>query len=252
MLYNPTESELHASSLTSFQARDALATLAEAIGLGTTVGYGYSPVPRFLAEMIPSIQESESPSLSPTLPSIAEGISALLASFLVQSTINSTFNLLWDPKDPAILPNARDEPFNTTSYGAEYKSGPVLPSQRGFYAILILIFAGNLTCLAHFIFVLHAELDTDCTEPQNAFAMAINSPWSRNLAETYGVMPRSKQLAKGWHLRQNESSHYYFSDIPAVQESHDSEFLEESVTMTECEGRRSRGDVHADKKSGLR
>jgi hypothetical protein len=85
MQYQPTENELQLSNhdLTSFQARDTLAKLAESMGLGTTVGYGYSPVPRFLAQMIQSIQASDAPTLSPTLPSIAEGISALLASFLV-------------------------------------------------------------------------------------------------------------------------------------------------------------------------
>jgi hypothetical protein len=54
-------------------------------------------------------------------------------------------------------------------------------------------------------------LVTDYTEPQNLFALAINSPPSRALAGSCGHGPDGAELVTPWHVRYaSGANHYYF------------------------------------------
>jgi len=57
-------------------------------------------------------------------------------------------------------------------------------------------------------------LVTDYTEPQNLFALAINSPPSRALAGSCGHGPDGAELVTAWHVRYAPgANHYYFESV---------------------------------------
>lgn len=184
--YWPPENELNISQGEKLSAltRETLAAWAENIGLATLLlnqnALSTSPaVPKLLSQMfqsipLPNSTAPTSPAPNHTMPFIAEGISALLASFLVESTHDSAFKLNWDTSsDPPILSTPRNGIFNATLSGAEFRAGPVVPWRGVFHVALLLVFVGNLGCLGYFVFVLKRGLGVDCTEPQNAFAFAV-------------------------------------------------------------------------------
>jgi hypothetical protein len=63
--------------------------------------------------------------------------------------------------------------------------------QACFYPVLVLVFLINLLCLVYA--VVRPGLMTDYTEPQNLFALALNSPSSNALAGSCGAGPRGDQ-----------------------------------------------------------
>jgi len=51
---------------------------------------------------------------------------------------------------------------------------------------------------------------TDYTEPQNLFALAVNSPPNQRLDGSCGAGPKGDQLNFGWHVGQEEGTNHYF------------------------------------------
>ncbi|CZR50143.1 uncharacterized protein PAC_00015 [Phialocephala subalpina] len=188
--------------------RSTLQQWALALSLNSGLTSANSSTIRLLTQLIQGVPSQGEPTLSPLLPSIAESLSVLSCSMLVKSTVNTTFHHTWD-KGEALLNPGVYESFNTTLRTQEYASGPVLGWQAVFYPVLGLMFLGNAICLIYFI--LRMGLVSDLTEPQTAFTLAINSPYSNKLAGSCGVAPRGEQLLTDWHLRQDEHKHYYLS-----------------------------------------
>ncbi|KAF8860800.1 hypothetical protein BDZ45DRAFT_713534 [Acephala macrosclerotiorum] len=188
--------------------RSTLQQWALALSLNSGFTSANSSTIRLLTQLIQGVPSQGEPALSPLLPSIAESLSVLSCSMLVKSTVNTTFHHTWD-KGAGLLSPGKYETFNATLRIQEYASGPVLGWQAVFYPVLGLMFLGNAICLIYFI--IRMGLVSDVTEPQIAFTLAINSPYSSKLAGSCGVAPRGEQLLVNWHLRQDEGKHYYLS-----------------------------------------
>jgi hypothetical protein len=123
------------------------------------------------------------PRLNPKLPSMAEAIAVLAGCTLLQSIDGTPFDQNW-PYAPGQILDASPgvfQPFNATVRVLQYASGGVWDHQKGWFCVLLLVFAANLMALGYFIS--HRDWYTDVAEPTNLFLLAINSPPSRHLAE---------------------------------------------------------------------
>jgi len=84
----------------------------------------------------------------------------------------------------------------------------ISPAYRTIPALLLLVFVTNVFCLVYFF--LRSGLVTDYTEPQNLFALAVNSPPSERLRGSCGGGPERDQLNVPWHVGHEEGSNHFF------------------------------------------
>ncbi|KAK7965136.1 hypothetical protein PG988_010140 [Apiospora saccharicola] len=151
------------------------------------------------------------PALSTTLPSMAEAISVLASSTLIVGSKQSTFQHFWNYANTTLSP-AVYEKFPTTIKMQQYTSRYEKPWQGIFYVVLGAVFVLNVCCLLYLLFAANGMV-TDMTEPQNAFALAVNSPPSRQLYGSCGSGPKERELAVPWRLAYaNAANHYYFEE----------------------------------------
>ena len=152
---------------------------------------------RLLAQLIPNENQ-----LDPLLPSIAEAL-AVLAGPAVLVFSNSPFIHYWNyttsNPDSWYLDPPQYQSFNATLLSQDYSSGGSEHWQGIFYIVLFAIFFTNIFCLAYFI--IHHGLVTDFIEPQNLFALSLNSPPSHVLEGSCGGGPEAEQLKTNWHIR---------------------------------------------------
>ena len=150
------------------------------------------------------------PRLLPYLPSMAEAIAVYASALEVLSAIDTPFRHYWDYQIPG---NILGEPgklpsFNASLITQQYTSGHINAWQGVFYIVLVLVFGINLFCL--FYFVMRSGLVTDFTEPQNLFALAINSPPSAQLNGSCGGGPEKRDLVVPWRVAYVQSANHYF------------------------------------------
>ncbi|KAF5027490.1 hypothetical protein F66182_415 [Fusarium sp. NRRL 66182] len=165
-----------------------------------------------------------SPRLPPSLPSMAEALAVYSSSLIMISAIDTPFVHYWN-YTPEEAPGNRvaegpgfKETFNATLITQEYTSGHTQGWQNIFYVILVLVFAINLFCLCYFI--LRSGLVTDFTEPQNLFALAVNSPPSVGLHGSCGGGPEKRHLNVPWKVAFAPSAnHYFFQDTSTGKET---------------------------------
>jgi len=165
---------------------DVAAQWGIALSLNTGISEGDSSNARLLTQFIPT-----GPNLTPTLPSIAEGLAVLAGSTLLFSGIDAPFVSYWDDSFPFLDPQGY-QTFNATVRSQDNSSGGIQRWQDLFYVILALVFFVNMYCLVYFL--THMRPVTDFMEPQNLFALSLNSPRSRTLEGTCGGGPEGKQL----------------------------------------------------------
>ncbi|KAK2600191.1 hypothetical protein QQS21_005065 [Conoideocrella luteorostrata] len=147
------------------------------------------------------------PKLDPFLPSMAEALAVYGGSTLVMSSLKTPLQHYWDRPDHVL--NSEDFPkFNASVITQQYTSGHVLAWQKIFYVVLVLVFVINLCCLVY-SGVRHG-LVTDFTEPQNLFALAINSPPSAQLKGSCGGGPEKRDLVVPWRVAYAPSANHYF------------------------------------------
>jgi hypothetical protein len=132
----------------------------------------------------------------------------MAGSTLLLSSTDAPFNHSWDYATH-ILEGAQ-VPFHASLASQEFTSGPGPTQgwQSMFYVVLILVFVTNVVCLIYFF--IRPGLVTDYTEPQNLFALAINSPPSRRLNGSCGAGPEGDQFNVDWHVSREENSDHYF------------------------------------------
>jgi hypothetical protein len=153
------------------------------------------------------------PRLLSYLPSMAEAIAVFAAPLEVLSAIDTPFRHYWAYEVPD---NVLGEPgalvsFNASLITQQYTSGHINNWQGVFYVVLVLVFAINLFCL--FYFVLRSGFVTDFTEPQNLFALAVNSPPSAQLNGACGGGPEKRDLVVPWRVAYaGSANHYFFED----------------------------------------
>jgi hypothetical protein len=144
---------------------------------------------------------------------MAEAIAVLAGCTLLQSVEGTPFDQNWNFSSPIISdPAGVRQPFNATVRVLQYASGGVWDHQKGWFCVLLLVFAANLMALCYF--VSHRHWYTDVTEPTNLFLLAINSPPSRHLAEAVAMSTAEDQegpstSARAHHLRSWRTEAHY-------------------------------------------
>ncbi|PNY25376.1 Uncharacterized protein TCAP_04685 [Tolypocladium capitatum] len=154
------------------------------------------------------------PKLPSYLPSLAEALAVYGSAMLVIGSIGTPFRHYWSYDIPnniiAEVPGSLDQ-FHASVMTQQYTSGHINSWQGIFYVVLVLVFVINVCCLVYL--VLRAEQVTDLTEPQNLFALAINSPPSAQLKGSCGAGPEKRDLVVPWRVEYvKESNHYFFEE----------------------------------------
>ena len=179
------------------------------LNMGTT--NGNSSTARMLANLIPTDNGTGTVQLSPSMPSIAETLAVMAGNTLLLSTIDAGFYHYWQYQNTTLEPGVY-QPFNASITSQQYTSG-IIPNQKWqgiFYIVLFLVFATNVFCLIYLC--LRAGLVTDYSEPQNLFALAVNSPPSVRMSGSCGAGPEGEQLNVDWHVRQDTSGHMFIQE----------------------------------------
>ncbi|KAI1418545.1 hypothetical protein F5Y13DRAFT_149388 [Hypoxylon sp. FL1857] len=149
-----------------------------------------------------------SPALDPFLPSMAEAVAVLASSTLVTGSLASTYRATWEYAKMDISPGVY-ESFKASMRTQQYTSSHVMAWQAIFYAVLGLVFVINVACLLYLVFF-RPGLVSDYTEPQNLFAVAVNSPPSAALAGSCGHGPDSAQMVVPWRVGYSAAANHYF------------------------------------------
>ncbi|KPM37754.1 hypothetical protein AK830_g8830 [Neonectria ditissima] len=175
----------------------------------------------------------QEPKLPTSLPSIAEALAVYASSIVVIGSIDTPFRHYWDYDDPLNVVTGGPghlATFNASLVTQQYTSGHIDNWQNVFYVVLVIVFAINLLCL--FYFIMRSGLVTDFTEPQNLFALAINSPPSAQLNGSCGGGPRKRHLEVPWRVAYAPSANHYF-----FEEANGELPTEQFATETVCTGR---------------
>ena len=192
--------------------RDVAVQWGLAVSLNAGKTDGIASIARMLTQFIPMDFN-----LDPKLPSIAEALAVLASCTLTMSTFDTPFLHYWNYSSPDTLLEPAIEPFNATLKVQDYSSGGTQHWQGIFYVVLASVFVLNLLCFGYFI--THTGLVTDFMEPQNLFALSLNSPPSRVLEGTCGGGPRKQHYGSTWHIWMNRSEHFYIesTDDPTTR-----------------------------------
>lgn len=174
----------------------------KAVSLSTGITDANASTARLLSQFI-VVQKPVLQSLPSLMPSIAESLAVMAGSTLLLSSSDAKFT-----HSKELEFEAKQVPFDASLSSQEYTSGYVKGWQSMFYVPLFLVFVTNVVCLIYFL--IRPGLVTDYTEPQNLFALAINSPPSRRLNGSCGAGPEGDQFNVDWHVSREENSDHYF------------------------------------------
>jgi hypothetical protein len=183
--------------------KDIAAEWANSLSLGTGISDGMASNARLLTQFIPEYDnETHHTALNPSLPSIGEALGVLSGCNLMLSTLWSPFVHYWNYSTTvAILDKPEYQGFNASVRFQDYASGGSQSWQGIFYFVLIAVFMTNVFCLVYLVWTIRGEGQvTDYTEPQNLFALAVNSPPSRSLSGACGAGPEGDMLGKKWEV----------------------------------------------------
>ncbi|GKT50920.1 uncharacterized protein ColSpa_11101 [Colletotrichum spaethianum] len=158
---------------------------------------------RILTQLV--LQE---PQLDPLLPSMAEALAVYASSTLVIGGHGTPFEHYWRHEKMQLGAPGSLDPFQASIRTQEYTSGHVAEWQKVFYLVLVLVVVINVVCLAYFL--ARSGLVTDFTEPQNLFALAVNSPPSEQLKGSCGGGPVKRDLVVPWRVAYASGSNHYF------------------------------------------
>ena len=153
---------------------------------------------RLLTQLIPT-----SAALPSETPSIAEALAVLSGYTLLQSILNATFVVA----DTSFRLGSYQQ-FNASVMTQQFMSSYTQSWQACFYPVLGIVFVINLLCLVYAI--VRPGLMTDYTEPQNLFAIALNSPSSNALAGSCGAGSRGDQYKAALFISQEPDSPNFF------------------------------------------
>ena len=203
MPYKISHPEAPSGGLWDANWRDVAFEWAVSLSLGTGISDGRASNTRLLTQMIPEFDnKSRSASLSPSLPSIGEALGVLSGCNLLLSSLWAPFVHYDNYSTTSNPPEQRQVgAFNASVAYRDYASGGTQPWQGIFYFVLVAVFLTNCFCLVYLIWTIRGEGQvTDYTEPQNLFALAINSPPSRSLSGACGAGPEGDMLGKKWEV----------------------------------------------------
>ncbi|TVY36497.1 hypothetical protein LSUB1_G006791 [Lachnellula subtilissima] len=185
---------------------DVGSTWMSALSLGTGITNANASISRLLSQLVIVEEDGVPLELKPVMPSLAESLAVLAGSTLLVSSTDATFKHSWNYSSPIL--EGQQMSFSASLASQEYTSGPTQNWQSMFYLVLLLVFCTNVFCLIYFI--MRAGLVTDYTEPQNLFALAVNSPPSKHLEGSCGTGPEGDQFNVDWHVSQEDASGHFF------------------------------------------
>lgn len=185
---------------------------ADSVSLGAGITTSQASIERLLMQMMPSFNKaSNTYTLNPNLPSVAEALAVLAGCTLILSSQNAPFVQGFNYTAPHnILPVPAWQHFPATLQAVSYASGGTERWQGVFYVILVFAFVTSFLCLCYMIMEAHGHQVTDFTEPQNLFALAVNSRPSVRLRGACGGGPVGGQLAERWFIGMEELDAHYF------------------------------------------
>lgn len=193
--------------------KNLAAEWANALSLNSGISDGAASNARLLMQMMPRYDEAERTfALDPTLPSIAEALAVMAGSTLTLSSQDAPFVPFWNYS--AESGNPLKEPayqiFNASIQVMGYASSGTEQWQGVFYLILVFAFLTSAVCLGFMIVEARGRQVTDFTEPQNLFALAVNSPQTARLQGSCGCGPSGKQLKERWFIGMEENDEHYY------------------------------------------
>jgi hypothetical protein len=206
LAYNQSVSDVPLKS-PSTDYRNVASQWLTALSLNTGISNANSSTSRLLSQFVPIYESWQKVQLNPLQPSLAETLAVMAGSTLLKSSIDSTYYHYWQYMSSVLEPGEY-QPFNATLASQQYTSGYVAKWQAMFYLVLALVFVTNVFCLIYFF--LRSGLVTDYTEPQNLFALAVNSPPSRRLDGSCGAGPKGEELNVNWHVAHEEHTNHFF------------------------------------------
>ncbi|KAI2625094.1 hypothetical protein GGR54DRAFT_629506 [Hypoxylon sp. NC1633] len=171
---------------------------------------------RILAHMI-----LQHPALDTLLPSMAEALAVLASSTLITGSLGSTYRARWNYTSMQLYPSVY-EPFKVSMRTQQYTSSHTSPWQGIFYPVLGLVLVINIACLAYML-PFRRGLVSDYTEPQNLFAVAVNSPPSAALAGSCGHGPDSAEMVVPWRVGYSAAANHYFFEEAQVDQTQTSQ-----------------------------
>jgi hypothetical protein len=196
--------------------KDIGSTWANSLSLGAGISDGQASIARLLTQMIP-MYSNWPPALDPSLPSIGEALGVLAGCTLLLSSEYAPFIHYWNySTDYSSLQDPQYQTFNASLRYQDYASGGTQHWQGIFYIVLWTAFLMNAFCLVYLIWRFRGDGQvTDYTEPQNLFALAINSPPSTSLSGACGAGPEGHVLARKWQVdmqrpSENRGEHPHF------------------------------------------
>jgi hypothetical protein len=146
-------------------------------------------------------------------PSIAELLAVYMGALLFMSSVNTPFGQYWEELPPAYsngsLQKPMNETFQTSMRSQEYTSGYASKPQGVWYLVLGIVFLLNILCWVY-IFFEFRKPQTDITEIQNIFTLAINSPPSLQFKDNTGHGPRRRDYVVPWRVRHVVNRRHYF------------------------------------------
>lgn len=153
-----------------------------------------------------------SPSMPTLMPSMAEALAVLASSTLTIASLGTPYRHWW-PYPATELANGAHEAFNASIRTQEYTSSHTFAWQNVFYVVLFVVFAINVFCLVYLL--LGSGMVTDYTDPQNLFALAVNSPPSAQLGGCCGGVSGSRAWMVPWRVGYSRAANHYFFEPAA-------------------------------------
>ena len=155
---------------------------AKAMALNDGIVDANSAHVRLWTHLFPA-RDARGDPLHPDMPSPAEALAVMSGSTLLDATADAPFVTFFNYTAPyyVLAAPGRTQWFTARVHSQEYQSGGTQEYQRGFFAVLVLVFVFNVGMLLYFC--LHRNWYLDFSDPMHLFALAINSPPSEKLAE---------------------------------------------------------------------
>lgn len=191
--------------------RNIASEWASSLSLGAGISDSNASSARILTRFIPRSAAGGAYELDSTLPSSAEALAVLAGSTLLLSSRDAPYVHGWNySNELSVLPEPQYQSFHATLQSEQFASGPSQNWQKVFFLVLALVFATNLFCLIYLV-VRRGQV-TDFTEPQNLFALSINSPPSQRLAGSCGGGPEPSQYKVNWFIHVDRDDHVYIQN----------------------------------------
>ncbi|KAI5287139.1 hypothetical protein KEM52_001726 [Ascosphaera acerosa] len=148
-------------------------------------------------------------------PSVAEALAVMAGSTLLSGARNGTISAdSW--ADQIITAPRRHSMTARLQTTILQSGGQVRQWQKALFGSLLIVCLLSLLCCLYLLGELLAQHITDFTEPQNMFALAMNSPPTVRLAGACGVGPDRAQWRQGWKIDLEHRTQHYF-----IRPSHD-------------------------------